>query len=95
MILTLVFCFVAVVVMLKTCESASAGIKTVAGTFARIELLLVRFTTMPPAGAALVRVTVPVAAEPPTIVEGLSVNDDIAAGAGGLTVRVADLLAPE
>jgi hypothetical protein len=93
--LTLVFCFVAVVAIVKTFDTAPAGIKTVAGTFARVELLLVRFTTMPPAGAALLRVTVPVAAEPPTIVEGLSVNDDNAAGTGGLTVRVADLLAPE
>jgi len=57
-------------------------------------LLLVRFTTMPPAGAAFVRVTVPVALAPPTSVEGFKVKDDNAAGAAGLTVRLADLFTP-
>jgi len=91
---TLIFCFVAVVVTVKTLEIAPAGTKTLAGTFARVELLLAMLITMPPAGAALVRVTVPVAFDPPTTVEGLRVNDDNAAGAGGLTVSVADLFTP-
>ena len=91
----MIFCFVVIVVTVKTFEIAPAGTKTLAGTFARVELLLAMVTTMPPAGAALVRVTVPVAFEPPTTVEGLRVNDDnAAAGAGGLTVRAADLFTP-
>ena len=49
---------------------------------------------MPPTGAALVRVTVPVALAPPTSVEGFKVKDDNAVGAAGLTVRLADLFTP-
>jgi len=49
---------------------------------------------MPPAGAAFVRVTVPVALAPPTSVEGFKVKDDNAVGAAGLTVRLADLFTP-
>jgi hypothetical protein len=82
------------VVTVKTWEIAPAGTKTLAGTFARVELLLAMLITIPPAGAALVRVTFPVAFDPPTTVKRLTVNDDNAAGAGGLTVRVADLLTP-
>ena len=92
--LTLIFCFVAVVVIVKTFDIAPAGIKTVAGTLARVELLVARLTTTPPAGAALVSVTVPLALEPPRTVVGLSVSDDNPAGAGGLTLRAVDLLAP-
>ena len=49
---------------------------------------------MPPVGAALIRVTVPVALAPPTSIEGFMVKDDNTVGAAGLTVRVADLFTP-
>jgi hypothetical protein len=48
-------------------------------------------TTMPPAGAEPVRVTVPVPVRPLTIVVGLA---ETAESAGGVTVRFADLLTP-
>lgn len=92
--LTLVFCFVVVVAIVKTFDTAPAGIKTVAGTFVRVALLVARLTTTPPAGAALVRVTVPLALEPPTTVVGLSVSEDSPAAIGGFTLNAADLLAP-
>lgn len=93
-ILTLVFLFEAVVTTLNVTELAPAGTVTLGGTLARVELLLARFTTAPPVGAALVRFTVPVEVEPPTTVDGLSVRDESAAGAGAFTVSAADLLTP-
>lgn len=92
--LTLVFLFVAADQMLKVAELAPAGTTTLGGTLARVELLLASVTTTPPAGAALVRFTVPSDFEPPTTVDGLRVSDESAAGAGALTVSAADLLTP-
>src|SRR6266513_182170 len=91
--LTLVFLFT-VVATLNVAELAPAGTVTLGGTLARVELLLARFTNTPPVGAALVRFTVPVEVEPPTTVDGLSVRDESAAGAGAFTVSAADLLTP-
>ena len=48
-----------------------AGIVTLAGTAIALELL-VRFTTIPPVGAAAFIVTVPAVESPPRIVEGLA-----------------------
>ena len=92
--LTLTFLLVEVVVTVNAAELAPAAIVTLGGTFARVELLLARVITTPPAGAALLRVTVPVEFEPPTTVVGLSVRDASAAGEAGFTVNGADLLIP-
>jgi len=62
-----------------------AGMVTVSGTVAKV-WLLVRVTTMPPAGATLLRVTSPTADLPPTKVAGLTL---IEARLGELTVRLA------
>jgi hypothetical protein len=63
-----------------------AGTVTVAGTVPAAALSTERFTTNPPTGAALPRVTVPVEVNPPTTEVGLSVS---AVSTGGLTVSVA------
>lgn len=73
-----------------------AGTITLVGTLAT-PLLLESATTAPPAGAALVKVTVPVEdCTPPTTLEGLSVNTErVGGGSGtGVTVSVADRVAP-
>ena len=67
-----------------------AAIVTLAGTVAAAELL-VSFTTNPPTVAGPVRVTVPVAEEPPVRVPGFRLTDR---RVGGTTVRVADWVAP-
>jgi hypothetical protein len=71
----------AIVVTVKFADVPPAGIVTLAGRDAEGELLL-RFTTTPPAGAALVSVTLPSEELPPTTVAGLTVTDESAAGAG-------------
>ena len=77
--------------MLKVAELAPGAMLTLAGTVATV-LLVVSATTAPLVGAGLVRVTVPTEVEPPTTLDGFSVRDESTAGAGALTVRVADLL---
>ena len=62
---------------------APAGTVTLAGPEAVVLLEVVRLTTMPPDGAAPVRVTEPVAAAPPTREAGEIVSDDSAGGGGG------------
>jgi len=64
---------------------------TLAGTLATEGLLLESTTTVPPAGAGPLRVTVPVEELPAFTVEGESVNDD---GTGGLTMMVVVLVMP-
>ena len=61
---------------------APAATVTLAGTVAAAVLLLVRVTTAPPEGAALVSVTVPCDAVPPVTLAGLTATDDNAAAAG-------------
>src|SRR5690348_15672068 len=63
---------------------APSGTVTVAGTDASCGLLLDRMTAVPPAGAGVLTVTVPVDAPPPGTVAGVSANDwiDMNAGAG-------------
>src|SRR5579859_4665469 len=71
---------------------APAGTVTLAGTLAAAGLLLESRTWIPPAGAAALKVTVPVeACRPPTTLAGFRVNEE-RVGSGGATVSVAGLL---
>ena len=75
--------------MVKRALVAPAGMVTLLGTLARLELLR-SCTTTPPAGAGPLRVTVPVAELPPSTLVGLIVSDwSVTFDEGGLTVRVA------
>ncbi len=60
---------------------APAGTVTLAGTLATAALLLDRVTTAPPAGAAVVRLAVPVAAVGPTTLVGFTDTADRLAAA--------------
>ena len=64
------------VVTEKVAEEAPAETVTLAGTCAAAVLLLDRVTVAPPAGAAPLRVTVPVAELPPFTVAGFTATDD-------------------
>ena len=78
------------VVTLKFAEVCPAGTVTVEAIWTS-GLLLARFTTRPPAGAGAVRVTVPVKPFPPMTAFTERLRPEThAAGAGGLTVRIAD-----
>ncbi len=84
------------VLTVKDARLAPAGTITLEGTRAA-PLLLKSATIAPPAGAALVRVTVPVDdCSPPTTLEGLSVKEErVSGGSGtGVTVSEADLVTP-
>lgn len=82
------------VVTLNVALVAPCATVTLAGT-AAAPLLLDSATVAPPAGAALVSVTVPVDEVPPVTLVGLSVNTDSDAGGGtGVTVIVAVLVTP-
>jgi hypothetical protein len=69
-----------VVVTVKVAVVLPAGTVTDAGTEAAV-LLLDRETEMPPVGAALVKVTVPVEDAPRVTLAGLSVTDEREMGA--------------
>lgn len=69
------------VVTVKFAELAFAGIVIEAGTWAAA-MLLARFTTTPPAGAALVSVVAPVIEAPPVADEGVTVTVERAATVG-------------
>src|SRR5262245_34145768 len=77
---------------------APAPTVTLAGTVAMAVLLLDSVTTAPPAGAALVSVTVPCEALPPVMLAGFNVRVDRLAGGGGggtgFTVSVAVRVTP-
>lgn len=80
----------------KVALLAPAGTVTLKGRLAA-RLLLESAMVAPPAGAALVRVTLPVEdCRPPTTLEGLSVNEARASGGRGtgVTVSAADLVTP-
>src|SRR5262245_28254622 len=62
---------------------APAPTVTLAGTVATVVLLLDSATTAPPAGAALVSVTVPCEVAPPVTLAGFNVSADRLAGGGG------------
>lgn len=80
----------------KVALLAPAGMNTLKGTLAA-PLLLDSRIVAPPAGAALVSVTVPVEdCRPPRTLEGLTVNEErVGGGRGtGVTVSEADLVTP-
>jgi hypothetical protein len=71
---TFVLAETAVVETVKFALVAPAGTVTLLGTEATLELLLLRFTTNPPEGAAAVSVTVPVTLLPPTTLVGFRLS---------------------
>ena len=79
------------VLTMNVAELLPGGTVTLAGTLATEGLLLDSTTTVPPAGAGPLRVTVPVEELPAFTVEGESVNAD---GTGGLRVTVVVLVMP-
>jgi hypothetical protein len=81
----------AVVVTVKVAVVLPAATVTEAGTVAAV-VLLVRATEMPPAGAALLKVTVPMEEAPRATLVGLSDTEESAAAA--VMVRAAVLLTP-
>jgi hypothetical protein len=68
-----VFTFTRSVVTVKVADTAPAGTVTLAGTRATL-LLLERATAAPPAGAATLKVTVPLVLLPPRILVGFTVR---------------------
>src|SRR5262245_8767252 len=92
-IVTGVVAVTAAVVTVKVALEVPAATVTLAGTEATPVLLLDSVTTVPPAGAGALRVTVPWEVLPPVTVAGLSVSDARAAagGAPGSTQSVADM----
>jgi hypothetical protein len=76
------------VVIIKVADVAPAATVTLAGTVPMVVDEDARVTTAPPVGAALVRVTVPVAGTPPVTAVTTVVRVDKTA-AGGVTVMVA------
>lgn len=76
----------------KVAVVAPAATVTVAGTVAAEGLLEVNTTGIPPVGAALPSVTVPVEGAPPGTDVGFS---ETAVTTGGSTANVADLDAPK
>ena len=93
-IVAVVAAVTALVVVLNVALVAPAATVTLPGTTAAAALLD-SVTTLPPAGAALVRVTVPVEALPPVTLVGLSTKVFRLAGGGtGVTVSVVVRLRP-
>ena len=86
----------ALVLTVKDALVAPAATVTLEGTLATVVLLLESVTCAPPVGAGPLSVTVPVDEFPPMTLVGLSVNEEsVGAGGGaGVTVSVADLVAP-
>jgi hypothetical protein len=94
--LTVVDTATALVLTVKDALVAPAATVTLEGTLATVVLLLESVTCAPPVGAGPLSVTVPVDEFPPVTLVGLSVNEEsVGAGGGaGVTVSVADLVAP-
>ena len=80
MIVTAVTAVTGLVAIAKVAVVAFAATVTEAGTVAALRLLLARFTTAPPAGAAMPSVTVPVLTAAPVTAVGLTVTPVRAAG---------------
>ncbi len=78
----------------KVALVAPAGTATLEGTLAD-PLLIESASCAPPAGAGPLNVTAPVEdCAPPITLVGFSVSEVTVGSDGGVTVRVADLLAP-
>jgi hypothetical protein len=80
------------VVTVKVAVVLPAGIVMLAGTPVTRVLLVFSEMITPPAGAALLKVTVPVTDVPPATLTGLTDNDESKVGA--VMVRAAVLLTP-
>jgi hypothetical protein len=95
-IVTVVEAVTVLVATVKVALVAPAATTTLAGVLATLVLLLESATVAPPAGAAALRVTVPVEEFPPVTVVGFSVTDESVGGGGaaGVTVSEADLVTP-
>jgi len=93
---TVVDATTALVLTLNDALVAPAATVTLEGTLAAVVLLLESVTCAPPVGAGPLSVTVPVDEFPPVTLVGLSVNEESmgAGGGAGVTVSVADLVAP-
>ena len=78
---------------MKLALVAPPGTVTLAGTLAARGRLLARLTATPPAGAAALKVTVPVEEVPPTTLVGLTVNA-VSAGRVGYSVKGCDRVTP-
>ena len=76
------------VVTLKLADVAPAGTMMLAGTVAKLVLLLIRLITAPSEGAGVLSVTVPVEAEPPLTLVGLRVNELSPGKVAGVDVGV-------
>ena len=84
----------ALVLTVKVTLVLPAGTVTLEGTLAA-PLLLESVTCAPPAGAALLSVTVPVEdCAPPVTLVGLNVSEETVGRGGGVTVSEADWLVP-
>lgn len=79
------------VVIVNVALVEPAGINTLAGTCATDVLVLCKLTTIPPAGAAPLKVTVPVDGFPPTTEVGDLEREE---RLGALTVRLVVLVSP-
>ena len=88
MIVTVALDATGLVVAANVAVVAPASTVTDAGIWAAAGLLEVKATTAPLAGAAAVKVTVPVDDTPPSTVAGLTLTPLNAAG-GAVTVKVA------
>jgi len=73
----------------KVALVAPAGTVTLAGTVATVASLLESVTTAPPAGAAALRVTVPIEVLPLVTLTGLRLTEDKVAAGAGVTVSMA------
>jgi hypothetical protein len=84
------------VVTVKLAEVWPPGTLTMPGTVATFRLLVARVTEIPPAGAAALKNTVPVALVPPRTLVGLIFIDCRSGGAfgSGLTLTKMDLVTP-
>jgi hypothetical protein len=79
------------VVTVKVAAVAPAPTVTLGGTVAAVVLLLESWIVIPVAGAAPLRVTVPVDGLPPTTFDGFNFNED---NAGRVIVNVAVFVTP-
>ena len=94
LIVATIFRLPLVVAIVNLADELPERTVTVAGTLARTGLLLDKFTTIPPDGAAALSVTVPIEEAPPATMVGLSVKEARTADASGNTLIEADFVTP-